>query len=226
MGLLDAVENMPYNTAKPDFLFKEYGRHIQMMVNQCVQIPDRHQRNTVARAIIKLMSQMHPHLRSLEDYKQKLWDHLHIMANYQLDVDSPFPPPQPPVEDTDSKKQFTYPQNHIAYPHYGKNLVALIQKAAQMPKGSKRSEFIQIIVAYMKTVSANNGRSEFVNDETLKADILLISNGEIDLSNENLDQLQYQHRRRKPEQRTSMSAKRDRKMMGKSHRSPMNRKKR
>ena len=86
---------MNYNTTRADLVIPEYGRHIQNMVNLAIEIKDEAERNLAAKTIIKVMGQYNPSLRDVEEFNNKLWDHLHIMSNYQLDVDSPFPKPTP-----------------------------------------------------------------------------------------------------------------------------------
>lgn len=84
---------MEYNTQRTNLHLPEYGRIIQNLVEQCKAIQDRQERNEVAKSIVHFMGQRNPHLRDAENYKHKLWDHLFILADYDLDVDSPYPIP-------------------------------------------------------------------------------------------------------------------------------------
>ena len=84
---------MEYNVNRKKLEIREYGRNIQKMVDYALEIEDRQKRNIFAQIIIKTMSQVNPN-KEMADYHHTLWDHLHIMANYQLDVDSPYPKPK------------------------------------------------------------------------------------------------------------------------------------
>jgi N-glycosylase/DNA lyase len=84
---------MDYNTQREKLILPEYGRYIQNMVEEAVQIQDREKRTRQVKAIVNAMSALNPQLREMNDYYHKLWDHVHIIADYKLDVDSPFPPP-------------------------------------------------------------------------------------------------------------------------------------
>lgn len=83
------VEHLEYNTERKRLVIPEYGRHIQKMIEDTVQIQDREERNKVAQAIITVMGNLNPHLRDVPDFQHKLWDQLFIISNFELDVDSP-----------------------------------------------------------------------------------------------------------------------------------------
>ncbi|RYZ44777.1 MAG: DUF4290 domain-containing protein [Sphingobacteriales bacterium] len=84
---------MEYNTTRSKMLMPEYGRNVQRMVEYLVTVEDRARRLKNAEAIIELMGTLNPHLKTIEDYKHKLWDHLHQMTDFTLDVDCPYPAP-------------------------------------------------------------------------------------------------------------------------------------
>ncbi len=86
---------MEYNTSRSKMNISEYGRNIQKMIEYIMSIDDRDKRNKLARATINVMGQLNPHLRDVNDFKHKLWDHLFIMSDFKLDVDSPYPIPSP-----------------------------------------------------------------------------------------------------------------------------------
>ena len=81
---------MQYNTQQKRMPLPEYGRSIQNMVDHALTIEDRAERQRCANTIINIMGNMFPHLRDVPDFKHKLWDHLAIMANFQLDIDYPY----------------------------------------------------------------------------------------------------------------------------------------
>ena len=84
---------MEYNTSRQKLVLPEYGRNIQKMVKLAMEEPDREKRNKMANAIIYIMGNMNPHLRDISDFKHKLWDHLAIISDFQLDIDSPYDAP-------------------------------------------------------------------------------------------------------------------------------------
>ena len=79
-----------YNYKRRKLFLPEYGRHIHEMVDSLMQIEDRRERNRQARAVIAVMGNLNPLLRDTADFTHKLWDHLFIMSDFQLDVDSPY----------------------------------------------------------------------------------------------------------------------------------------
>jgi len=84
-----------YNANRKKLVLPEYGRNIQKMVDYIKTIEDRDERNRLAGAIISIMGNLNPHLRDINDFKHKLWDHLALIANFELDIDYPYDIPQP-----------------------------------------------------------------------------------------------------------------------------------
>ena len=84
------IEGLDYNTQRERLVLPEYGREIQNMVNYCLTLTDRQERQNCAESIVDIMERMIPQNHTDEDYKQKLWDHLAIMSNFQLDIDYPY----------------------------------------------------------------------------------------------------------------------------------------
>lgn len=130
---------------------KEYGSNIQKIVDYIVAVPDRDTRTKQAHILIELMRQIHPQMRDGIDYSKKLWDDLYIMANFDLDVDSPFPPPPKEIL---GKKPMTVPynQHRLKYLHYGRNLELLVLKAILTEGEEDRRSFVSYIVKLMKTL--------------------------------------------------------------------------
>jgi hypothetical protein len=140
---------MKYNTNAKRLALPEYGRNIQNMVDYCVTIEDRNERNCCANAIISLMGNMFPHLRDVSDFKHILWDHLAIMADFNLDVDYPYE-----IVKKENLHQrpphISYRENGIAYKHYGEILERLINKTALMEEGEEKEALIHLIANQMK----------------------------------------------------------------------------
>ena len=173
---------MDYNSSRSHLVLKEYGRHVQMIVEACVQMKDRDKRNEFAKELIELMGQLNPHLRNVEDFRHKLWDHLFIMSDYKLDVDSPYPI-KGREEIERRPKRLPYPQSKIKYKHYGKNVEALVAKAVATEDVEKKAGFTQCIGNFMKLVYQNWSK-ENVNDETIKNDLRLLSKGALVVSDD------------------------------------------
>ena len=66
---------------------REYGRHVQGMVGHLLTIEDKERRQKNAQAVIELMGFLNPHLKNVEDFRHKLWDHLHIISDFKIDVE-------------------------------------------------------------------------------------------------------------------------------------------
>jgi Domain of unknown function (DUF4290) len=173
---------MDYNSSRNKLVLKEYGRHVQKIVEACVQIQDRERRNIFAKELIELMGQLNPHLRNVEDFRHKLWDHLFIMSDYKLDVDSPYPI-KDRAEIEKRPARLHYPQSRIKYKHYGKNVETLVAKAIHTEDPEKQAGFTQCIGNFMKLVYQNWSK-ENVNDETIKNDLRLLSKGALVISDE------------------------------------------
>lgn len=164
-----------YNTIRNKLVLKEYGRHVQRIVENCLKEKDTEKRNQFAKEIIELMGQLNPQLRNVEDFRHKLWDHLFIMSDYQLKVESPYPIKK--REEIERKpERLPYPQSRIRYKHYGKNVEKLVKKAVETEDVEKQAGFTSCIGNFMKLVYQNWSK-ENVNDEIIKNDLRLLSKG-------------------------------------------------
>src|SRR5574344_2562013 len=142
-------EFMEYNTQREKLIIPEYGRNIQKMVDHCLSIENREERNAYAETIITAMSQVNPVGKENPNYKQKLWDHLFIISDYRLDIDSPYPMPK--REEKDEKPQpLKYKESHITYRPYGCLLEEMIKKATEMPDGEEKTYLACTIANQLK----------------------------------------------------------------------------
>jgi hypothetical protein len=171
---------MDYNSNRSKLALPEYGRNLQNMVNHIMTIEDRNERNRAARTIIDIMGTMYPYLRDINDFKHKLWDHLAIMSNFQLDIDYPYTPPSPEFFVAPPKK-VPYDNNKIRYRHYGKTIEDLIEKAADYPDEKERELLIKLIANHMKK-SYVVWNKDSVTDEKIFTDIEEMSRGRIKCS--------------------------------------------
>jgi hypothetical protein len=171
---------MDYNTTRKKLILPEYGRNIQKMVEYACSIQDREERNRVARAIIAVMGNLNPTLRDQGDVRHKLWDHMAIISDFQLDIDSPYDPPS--QEEFYSKpRPVPYKQNEVKYMHYGRITEALIKKAVEMPDGEEKERLISLIANQMKKSFVTWNKNQ-VSDEIIFKDLQAISGGKIKVS--------------------------------------------
>jgi hypothetical protein len=129
-------------------VLKEYGRNIQKLVDYVISIPDRDERGRYAKTLIELMKQINPNMRDSQD-TGKLWDHLYIMSDFKLDVDSPYPMPEKSLLGRKPMK-VEYNNNQLFYKHYGKNIELLIEKALQLEDKEEQEAAIIYIGKLMK----------------------------------------------------------------------------
>jgi len=172
---------MEYNTTRNYLEMREYGRHIQKMVEyiKTIEDPERRQRN--AQAVIELMGFLNPHLKNVEDFRHKLWDHLFLISDFNLDVKSPYPIPT--RETLRSKPDpLPYPKRHPKFSHLGKNLELVINKALSTDDEQKRLGFANAIAYYMK-LAYNNWHKDQVHDDAIQSELANITNGQLAFTN-------------------------------------------
>jgi hypothetical protein len=166
---------MEYNTTRSKLLMPEYGRNVQKMVEYLVTVDDREKRLKQAEVIIELMGTLNPHLKTIEDYKHKLWDHLFQMTDFNLDVDAPYPCPTPEMI-FKKPEVLPYPQENIKHRHLGKNVQSLLAKAIAETDEETRQGLTQAIGYYMKLAYAN-WHKEPVHDDMIKNELAEITGG-------------------------------------------------
>lgn len=168
---------MEYNTTRSHMIMKEYGRNIQKMVEYLLSIKDDEHRQANAMALIELMGTLNPHLRNVEDFRHKLWDHLFLISDFKLNVESPYPIP---TRETLKRKpeRLGYPKKYPRNRHFGKNLEMVIDKAIKEENPEKKEGFTQTVGNYMK-LAYSNWHKESVHDDAIKAELSSITNGEL-----------------------------------------------
>ncbi|MDR1724156.1 MAG: DUF4290 domain-containing protein [Tannerella sp.] len=168
---------MEYNTTAKRLTLPEYGRNLQNMVDFCVTIENRDERNRCADTIINIMGNMFPQLRDVNDFKHILWDHLAIMSDFRLDVDYPY---EIIKKDNLYKRPPTVPysESEIIYRHYGQILEKLIHKASYMEDGDEKEALIHLIATQMKRSFLTWNKDSVDNRKILK-DLAELSEGKI-----------------------------------------------
>jgi hypothetical protein len=166
-----------YNTQHDHLIIPEYGRNIQKLVEYACTIKNKEERNKVANAIIAIMGRLNPTLRDLTDFRHKLWDHLFIISNFKLDVDSPYPKPPKEILTTKPDK-VDYPSGNIRFKHYGKAVERLIEKASGMKAGEEKTAFIEAIANLMKKNYLIWNRNT-VDDRVIFQELEMLSKGKL-----------------------------------------------
>lgn len=152
---------------------KEYGSNIQKLVDYIVALPDIEKRTKHAHILVELMRQIHPQMRDGMDYSKKLWDDLYIMADFNLSVDSPFPPP--PKEILGRKPmQIPYNQQQLKHKYYGRNVELLVLKAMLAETFDERKAFVSYLVKLLKSFYLNWNK-DTVETHTVLQQILELS---------------------------------------------------
>src|SRR5678809_568508 len=172
---------MEYNTTRNHLIMREYGRHIQKMIEYLLTIDDPEQRQKNAQVVIELMGFLNPHLKNVEDFRHKLWDHLFLVSDFKLNVKSPYPIPT--RETLKSKPDpLPYPKRYPKFSHLGKNLEVIINKALQEEDPEKKAGFANAIAYYMK-LAYSNWHKELVHDDAIRSELNNITGGQLEFSN-------------------------------------------
>lgn len=179
------IDDLEYNTEREHLIIPEYGRHLQKMINHAKSRETKEERNKVAKAIISVMGNLQPHLRDVPDFQHKLWDQLFIMADFNIDVDSPYD--KPAKEQLEARPEpLKYPQNFPKYRFYGNNIKTMIDVAITWDEGEMKEALIFTIANHMKKCFLNWNK-DTVEDDVIYAHLLELSDGKINLKNSDDD---------------------------------------
>jgi len=169
-----------YNTQRKKMTLPEYGRNVQKMVDHIKTIDDWEERNRAAKTIIQVMGNLNTHLRDVGDFKHKLWDHLAIIADFDLDIDSPYPLPE--IQKLIAKpNEIPYVQGEIRFLHYGRIIELMINAAIDFEDGEEKEYLTTLIVNQMKKSYITWNRSQ-VADEVIINDLKLLSRGKLEVT--------------------------------------------
>ncbi len=173
--------DLEYNSERTLLIIPEYGRHIQKLVDHCVGLETKEERNKMAQAIIDVMGNLQPHLRDVPDFKHKLWDQLHIMSNFQLDVDGPYE--KPSKEELQGKPdRLNYPKSASKYRFYGNNIQIMIDTALTWDDGEMKDALVFTIANHMKKCFLSWNK-DTVEDAVIFEHLYELSDGKFDLRN-------------------------------------------
>ncbi|MFV0506700.1 MAG: DUF4290 domain-containing protein [Bacteroidales bacterium] len=199
---------MDYNSKRKNLVIPEYGRNVQIMVDHVKTLPTKELRNEATATIIEVMGNMFPHLRDIPDFTHKLWDHLFIMADFDLDIDSPYPAPLPDVLDSRPNK-IPYNQNKLKYRHYGKLTQMFVSKISKDENSDLRHTLGETMASYMKWQHICWNKDTVV-DATIWEDIKEMSKGVLNVDGLKLPdfaQQQEQYEKQKQQQQPHQQGK-------------------
>ena len=171
---------MKYNTAEKHLAQPEYGRNVQNLVDYCVTIEDREERNRCANAIISIMGNLYPQQRDTNDFKHILWDHLAIMSGLKLDVDYPYEV----VKEADLETRpprIPYVSTRIRSRQYGKIMEQMVGKATEMENSEAKDYLVRSLANQMKRSYVTWNNKDTVSDAKIFKDLAQLSDGLIDL---------------------------------------------
>lgn len=175
---------MEYNTQRPGLLLSEYGRGMQKMVDKVTVVEDRELRSKLAVSLMNVMINLNPTIKELDNYQQKLWDQLHIMSGFRLDIDGPFPKPVPELI---HQKPEPIPYNNvrIKFRFYGRNLQYMVDRAVKVEDENIRNNFINMIASFM-TNSSRNWNNENLTPEVITEHLKILSRDRLSLNSGDL----------------------------------------
>ena len=172
-------QGLLYNTDRGSIIISEYGRNMQEMIRHLMEIEDRKKRTEAANAIIAVMAQMNPQVKESSDYIHKLWDHLYIISDYQLDVDSPLETPVP-MNEASRPQHIDYQNHDVKYGHYGYYMARMIDIASEEENEEMRQALALSIANQMKR-NYLEWSGNVVNDQQILDDLKAMSKGRLAL---------------------------------------------
>ena len=183
------IKGLDYNTQRERLILPEYGREVQQMIDHCVSLPNRADRQRCANTIIAVMERMMPRTGDAESFRRKLWDHLALMSQFKLDIDYPFD-----INEARSMlekpKPIPYPMRRIPVRHYGGLMFEVFDMLKTMPEGKERTELIRL--------AANHGSSD---NEKVASDLAGYTAGKVQLDLDNFKFDRTQNNRNTPERK-------------------------
>ena len=175
------IDDLEYNTEREHLIIPEYGRHMQKMINYAKSRETKEERDKLAKAIISVMGNLQPHLRDVPDFQHKLWDQLFIMANFELDADSPYEKPSKEVLE-ERPEPLAYPQNHPKYRFYGNNIKTMIDVCNTWEEGEMKEALKFTIANHMKKCFLNWNK-DTVEDAVIFEHLFELSDGKLNMKN-------------------------------------------
>jgi len=171
--------NLEYNTQREPIILKEYGRNVQKIIEYLRSVPDKEKRTELAYTLLELIKQLAPVAKEAFENPQRMWDDLYIIADFNLDVNSPYPVPEREIL-FKKPMRMEYPQSEVRYKHYGKNIERLVKEALKKDSPAEREEAAIYLGKLMKTFHGNWNK-ETLDDSVIVKDLKIMSAGQLAL---------------------------------------------
>jgi len=177
---------MEYNTTREKLVLREYGRNFHKLIDHVKSIKVKEKRTDLSKLLVKLMNMAHPELKSQNEIEQKLWDDLHVMSKFELNVNSPYPMPE--MDKSKGITKLEYPKNVIKFRHYGKKIELLIEEASKIKDSKERESAIIHIGKIMKSFFGMWNK-ETIDNKVIIKNIKELSNGKLDIDLKKVEEL-------------------------------------
>lgn len=171
--------SLEYNTERDQVVLKEYGRNIQKLVAYVKTMEEGEKRSQTAKTLTDLMRQINPALKDNPEYDQKVWDDLHILSDFELNVESPFPMPEKELLGK-KPQRLAYKSSNVKYRHYGRNIETMIQQAIAMEDPESKEAAIIHIGRLMNSFYASVNKDN-LDEEVILKQIKQMSQGLLDI---------------------------------------------
>jgi len=176
---------LSYNTQLEKIALTEYGRGVQEMVEHLKLENDRDKRNILAHTVFKVMVNLNPEIKNQTNYEQTVWDHMHEIANFELDIDNEYPAPEPTAK-AEKPEHLGYRDVLSKYRYYGRNLIDMIDGAKDMEDGELKSMYINYIASFMVN-SSKNWNEEDLTPTQVVQHLADLSEGKLQIAPDSLD---------------------------------------
>lgn len=173
------IQGLDYNTQREKLVLPEYGREIQKMVDHCLTLTDRNERQRCAESIISIMKRMFPEGMTQAEKDRKFWDHLAIMSGFQLDIDYPYDIAHA-AQIAKKPEPMDYPMKRIPVRHYGAMMFGVFEKLEQMEPGAERDALVELTANQMRRdlMQWSHGSTD---EEKVASDLARYTHGKIQL---------------------------------------------
>ena len=169
-----------YNTSREPMRLRQFGRNVQNLAAFVSNMETKEDRTKYAEALVEMMKQIVPSAKANLETNQLLWDDLHILTDFKLDIDSPFPMPEKKMIDRKPDK-VSYSSGISKFRHYGSNVVFMIEEVKKIEDAELKEAAVFHLARLMK--SFHNTWNKETPDNTLIAkNIEILSGGELKLN--------------------------------------------
>ena len=172
-----------YNTDMEKIAIPEYGRNIHKMVQHAIKLQDKQERNKCVNVIIKVMDLINPSFKDQQP-DRFFTAHLHIISNFELDVESPYKKPEKELYQS-RPDEVPYPSNAIKFKHYGKIMEDMVKAATELKEGDDKTKLVKHIANLLKTSYLQWNRDS-VHDSLIIKQLEDLSGGKLTISAEQL----------------------------------------